>query len=101
YLASPMLVVAYAIAGTVDIDLNHEPLGYNAEGRPVYLRDIWPTQEEIAETIANALKPEMFVEQYSKVFDGDEKWRNMDVPTGPLYEFDPNSTYIQEPPFFK
>ena len=100
YLASPMLVVAYAIAGTVDIDLDNEPLGYNAEGQPVYLRDIWPTQEEIAETITNALKPEMFVKQYSKVFDGDEKWQSMDVPTGPLYEFDPKSTYIQEPPFF-
>ena len=82
YLASPMLVVAYAIAGTVDIDLDNEPLGHDAEGQPVYLRDIWPTQEEIAETITNALKPEMFVKQYSKVFDGDEKWQSMDVPRG-------------------
>lgn len=100
YLASPMLVVAYALAGTVDIDLTTEPLGYNDEGEPVYLADIWPSQEEIKQTVAATLKPEMFVEQYAKVFEGDERWKNMPVPQGAIYTWDPDSTYIQEPPFF-
>ena len=85
YLASPMLVVAYALAGTVDIDLTTEPLGYNDEGEPVYLADIWPSQEEIKQTVAATLKPEMFVEQYAKVFEGDERWKNMPVPQGAIY----------------
>lgn len=100
YLASPMLVVAYALAGTVNIDLTKEPLGYSPEGKPVYLSDIWPSQEEIKQTVAGTLKPEMFVEQYAKVFEGDERWKSMPVPEGAIYTWDEESTYIQEPPFF-
>jgi len=100
YLASPILVVAYALAGTVDIDLTKDPIGYDREGRPVYLKDIWPSQEEIRDTIAQALRPEMFRERYASVFDGDERWQSLPVPEGDLYEWDPNSTYVQEPPFF-
>ncbi|HEY8418594.1 MAG TPA: aconitate hydratase AcnA [Limnochordales bacterium] len=100
YLASPILVVAYALAGTVDIDLTSDPLGYDAEGRPVYLRDIWPSQEEIRDTIANSVKPELFRQRYASVFDGDEQWRSLPVPEGDLYQWDPESTYVQEPPFF-
>ncbi|MFQ5342221.1 MAG: aconitate hydratase AcnA [Anaerolineae bacterium] len=100
YLASPPLVVAYALAGTVDIDLATEPLGHDPNGKPIYLKDIWPTQEEIQATIRRALKPEMFEEQYANVFEGNETWNNIPVTGGELYEWDPNSTYIQEPPFF-
>jgi aconitate hydratase len=100
YLASPPLVVAYALAGTVDIDLTTEPLGHDPNGDPVYLKDIWPTQEEIQAEIQRALKPEMFREQYGNVFGGNETWNNIPVTGGELYEWDPTSTYIQEPPFF-
>ncbi|OUM98525.1 MAG: aconitate hydratase 1 [Firmicutes bacterium ZCTH02-B6] len=100
YLASPILVVAYALAGTVDIDLTSDPIGYDSEGRPVYLKDIWPSQEEIRDTIAQALRPEMFRERYASVFDGDDEWRSLPVPEGDLYEWDASSTYVQEPPFF-
>src|SRR5690606_13572053 len=100
YLASPLLVVAYALAGTVDIDLMNEPLGVGRDGKPVYLRDIWPSQEEVQQTIAAALKPESFVQEYAKVFAGDEQWQNLPAPAGDLFEWDENSTYIQEPPFF-
>lgn len=100
YLASPMLVVAYALAGTVDIDLTRDPLGHDQEGNPVYLKDIWPTQDEIRQTISKALKPEMFAKQYARVFEGDERWQNMPVPDGAIYAWDDESTYIQEPPFF-
>ncbi len=101
YLASPMLVVAYALAGTVDIDLANEPVGTDTNGQPVYLKEIWPTPEEIRETIAKALKPEMFNKQYSTVFDGDENWQALQAPTGKLFEWDADSTYIQQPPYFK
>ena len=101
YLASPPLVVAYAIAGTVDIDLDKEPLGIGKDGQPVYLRDIWPSSREIAEVIERSLKPQLFSRSYSDVFTGDEHWRNLPVPTGDLYAWDPSSTYIQEPPFFQ
>ena len=101
YLASPPLVVAYAIAGTVDINLLEDPLGYDPNGRPVYLRDIWPTQEEIQATIRQVVRPELFKKEYARVFEGPEQWRQLPAPTGELYEWDPNSTYIQEPPFFK
>ncbi|ADU51795.1 aconitase [Thermaerobacter marianensis DSM 12885] len=101
YLASPPLVVAYALAGTVDINLLEDPLGYDPNGRPVYLRDIWPTQEEIQETIRQVVRPELFKKEYARVFEGPEQWRQLPAPTGELYEWDPNSTYIQEPPFFK
>ncbi len=101
YLASPPLVVAFAIAGRVDIDLTREPLGYDPNGEPVYLRDVWPTPEEIREAMEKAIGPELFVERYREVFTGDERWRSLPVPTGDLYQWDPASTYIQEPPFFK
>ena len=100
YLASPPLVIAYALAGTVDIDFEIEPLGYTPTGEPVYLRDIWPSQEEIRDAIRRALKPEMFEEEYSHVFTGNETWNNIPVPKGKLYQWDEKSTYIQEPPFF-
>jgi aconitate hydratase len=100
YLASPPLVVAYALAGTVDIDLTVEPLGVDAEGQPVYLRDIWPTNDEVRAAVDAAVKPELFTASYGKVFAGDEEWRTLPVPEGGLYAWDPASTYIQEPPFF-
>ncbi len=100
YLASPPLVIAYALAGRVDVDLMNEPLAYDPNGQPVYLRDIWPSQEEVQETIQRSLQPEMFREQYAQVFDGGDQWNQMPVPKGTLYAWDPNSTYIKEPPFF-
>jgi aconitate hydratase len=101
FLASPPLVVAFALAGTVDIDLTSEPIGHDPNGEPVYLRDIWPSQREIADAISSAVTPEVFRRTYEVVFAGDERWRSMPVPQGALYQWDPNSTYIQEPPFFK
>jgi aconitate hydratase len=100
YLASPPLVVAYAIAGTTDIDLMNEPLGYDQDGVPVYLREIWPSSREINNLIDESVKPEMFRERYGDVFTGNETWNAIPVSGGDLYEWDPNSTYIQEPPFF-
>ncbi len=100
YLASPMLVVAYAIAGTVDIDLNKDPIGTDKDGNPVYLRDIWPSADEIREAIGKAIKPEMYKERYAKVFEGDENWQALDAPSGALFDWDEKSTYIQEPPYF-
>ncbi len=100
YLASPMLVVAYALAGRIDIDFEIEPLGYSPNGEPVYLRDLWPSLDEIRQAIQKALKPNMFGERYGKVFEGEERWHNLPVPEGDLFEFDPNSTYLQEPTFF-
>jgi aconitate hydratase len=101
YLASPMLVVAYALAGRIDIDFEREPVGFDPNGQPVFLRDIWPSQEEIQGTIRESLDPEMFRARYARVFEGDERWRSLPVPEGDLYEWDPDSTYIQEPPFFR
>lgn len=100
YLASPPLVVAYALAGTVDIDLNNEPLGTDKDGKPVYLKDIWPTSQEVQDTVGRVLNAEMFKEQYAGVFDSNERWNALETPTGKLYEWDDASTYIQEPPFF-
>ncbi|MFN4179147.1 MAG: aconitate hydratase AcnA [Armatimonadota bacterium] len=100
YLASPMLVVAYALAGRIDIDFETEPIDYTPNGEPVYLRDIWPSAEEIRRTIQKALKAQMFRKRYSKVFIGDERWRKLPAPKGDLFKFDPASTYIKEPPFF-
>ncbi|MDR7520289.1 MAG: aconitate hydratase AcnA [Armatimonadota bacterium] len=100
YLASPPLVVAYALAGRIDVDLTREPLGTDRHGRPVFLRDIWPTQQEIREAIHTSLRQEQFRQQYGQVFEGNERWRTMPVPEGEVYEWDPASTYIQEPPFF-
>jgi aconitate hydratase len=101
YLASPPLVVAYALAGTVDIDLANDPIGHGEDGSPVYLKDIWPSQEEVAKEIEGALDPEIYKRQYANVYTGNEQWNAVDVPSGDLYEWDPDSTYIQEPSFFK
>jgi aconitate hydratase len=101
YLASPPLVVAYALAGTVDIDLANDPIGHGEDGNPVYLKDIWPSQEEVAKEIEGALDPEIYRRQYANVYTGNEQWNAVDVPSGDLYEWDPDSTYIQEPSFFK
>jgi aconitate hydratase len=102
YLASPPLVVAYALAGTVDKDLENEPLGYGEQsGEAVYLKDIWPSQEEVAREIEGALDPEIYKRQYANVYTGNEQWNAVEVPSGVLYEWDPHSTYIQEPTFFK
>ena len=100
YLASPPLVVAYALAGTVDIDLENDPLGTGSDGRPVYLREIWPSQAEIRDAIATALKPEMFLQSYGNVFDGNPRWNAIPVGGGERYAWDEKSTYIHEPPFF-
>ena len=100
FLASPPLVVAYAIAGTVDIDLVNDPLGYDPTGEPVYLRDVWPSQEEIQREIRRSLDPSIFAEQYADVFTGNEQWNEVPVSGGELFAWDPKSTYIQEPPFF-
>ena len=101
YLASPPLVVAYALAGTVEVDLDREPVGADPNGEPVYLRDIWPSSEEIRQTIAESLSPEMFKKEYAHVFDGDDRWRALPVPEGNLYEWDNHSTYVQNPPYFE
>ncbi|CAN5544907.1 aconitate hydratase [soil metagenome] len=101
YLASPPLVVAYALAGTVDIDLSNDSLGDDTDGNPVYLKDIWPTQKEVSDELGTALDPAVYREQYGDVYTGNEQWNNVDVPEGDLYEWDEDSTYIQEPAFFK
>ena len=101
YLASPMLVVAFALLGRVDADLAKEPLGIGDNGEPVFLKDIWPSQQEIADTIAEALRPAMFEKQYGAVFDGDDEWKALSVPPGSRYAWDTKSTYVQEPPFFR
>ncbi|MGH2491724.1 MAG: aconitate hydratase AcnA, partial [Candidatus Limnocylindria bacterium] len=101
YLASPPLVVAYALAGTVEIDLQDEPIGTGRDGRAVFLRDIWPSAEDVNEAIGKSITQEMFATEYAKIFDGDEHWKTMPAPTGLLYAWDPASTYVQEPPFFK
>ncbi len=101
YLASPLLVVAYAIAGRVDLDLSTEPIGTGKDGKPVYLKDIWPSPKEIADAMAASLKPELFRERYASVFDGDEVWQALPVPEGSRYAWDPKSTYVAEPPFFQ
>ena len=100
YLASPPLVVAYALAGRMDLDLVHEPLGQDREGMDVYLRDIWPSPGEIQETIATAIREEMFRRTYADVFSGDERWNALAVPGGELYAWNPDSTYVRRPPYF-
>lgn len=100
YLASPPLVVAYALAGTVDIDLVNDPLGVDRDDQPVYLRDIWPSTQEIQDTIAQAVLPEMFAEKYADVFSGTQTWKDIQASQSELFEWNPSSTYIQEPPFF-
>lgn len=100
YLASPPLVVAYALAGTVNIDLANDPIGYDGDDKPVYLKDIWPTNDEIREAIGTALNPQMFRDKYANVFTQNERWNEIPVPKGEIYEWDPKSTYIANPPFF-
>ncbi len=100
YLASPPLVVAYALAGWMTTDLTRDPLGTDAAGRPVYLREIWPSEREIQETMGQVVKAELFAEKYARVFEGDEHWRSLPTPEGRLYQWDPASTYIRRPPFF-
>ncbi|HEV2178278.1 MAG TPA: aconitate hydratase AcnA [Terriglobia bacterium] len=100
YLASPPLVVAYALAGTVDTDLHTEPLGKDRQGKPVFLRDIWPAQEEVSEIMGRSIRPEMFRRSYGNVWDGNPTWNAIPVAGGALYDWRPDSTYIQEPPFF-
>lgn len=100
YLASPPLVVAYALAGRVDVDLADEPLAKDSEGKPVYLREIWPSQEEITEAMNRAINPEMFRRTYANVWDGNSTWNAIPVRGGELYDWNSDSTYIQEPPFF-
>ncbi|GAB4130816.1 MAG: aconitate hydratase AcnA [Fimbriimonadaceae bacterium] len=100
YLMSPPLVVAYALAGTIDIDLTKDPIGLDANEQPVFLRDIWPTQQEIAETVETYITREMYSKTYANVFDGDEAWKNLAVPTGERYEWQPDSTYVRRAPYF-
>jgi aconitate hydratase len=101
YLASPPLVVAYALAGTMTLDLTTEPLGTGKDGKPVYLRDIWPSEREIQETMLLSVKSEHFRKQYADVFRGDARWQNLDVPTGGRFAWDPDSTYVRNPPFLE
>jgi aconitate hydratase len=101
YLASPPLVVAYALAGRMTIDLTTEPLGTDAQGTPVYLREIWPAEREIQETLLRAVNADMFRQQYADVFAGDERWRSLPVPSGDRFKWEPDSTYIRNPPFFE
>jgi aconitate hydratase len=101
YLASPPLVVAYALAGTIEIDLSKDPIGNGMDGKPVYLKDIWPTRNEIEQTVEKCLKSEMFQGVYKDVFSGDAQWRSLDVPEGDLYQWEPASTYVKHPPYFE
>ncbi|HET7043166.1 MAG TPA: aconitate hydratase AcnA, partial [Gemmatimonadales bacterium] len=100
YLASPPLVVAYALAGRIDVDLQTEPLGTGKDGQPVFLRDVWPSRKEVEETILRAVRSDMFRDQYRDVFAGDERWNGLDVPEGDTYTWDPESTYVRQPPYF-
>ena len=100
YLASPPLVVAYALAGTMDFDFETESLGTDTEGNPVYLSEIWPTPEEVQKTIDETINSEMFTRQYAGVFDGDSRWQSLPTPTGDTFSWDPKSTYVRKPPYF-
>ncbi len=101
FLMSPPLVVAFALAGSVDVDITNEPLGTDRDGNPVYLRELWPSQDEIKQTIQDNVSPDLFKEQYDDLLDKSEEWNELEAPTGSLYDWDEDSTYIQEPPFFK
>ncbi len=101
YLASPMLVVAYALAGSVTLDLTREPVGYDRKNEPVYLKDIWPTPQEISAAIAKAVKPAAFRQRYGNVFDGDANWKKVKLVKGQTYQWDVGSTYVQNPPYFE
>ena len=101
YLMSPPLVVAFALAGRIDIDLFHEPLGQDRDGVPVYLRDIWPSSAEVEETLTSAIQSDMYRRSYSAVFEGDERWTSLEVPGGDRFQWSPTSTYVQRPPYFE
>lgn len=101
FLASPPLVVAYALAGTVDVNLKTDPIGHDPNGEPVYLEDIWPTEEDITQAMSSSVLPEMFRDEYATVFEGDERWRGLPIPEGDLYEWEEESTYVREPTFFE
>ena len=100
YLASPPLVVAYALAGSMDLDLYHDPLGHDPDGRPVYLRDVWPSAAEVTATVEEAVTSELFAARYADVYRGDDRWRELDVPAGERFVWDPASTYVRRPTFF-
>jgi aconitate hydratase len=100
YLASPPLCIAYALAGTMDIDLLDEPLGQDEDGADVYLKDIWPSAEDVARTVEDAVQKDMFTKSYGEVFEGDERWNSLDVPEGDRFAWDPDSTYVRQPPYF-
>ncbi|MGW1678386.1 aconitate hydratase AcnA [Saccharopolyspora sp. NPDC002376] len=101
YLASPPLVIAYALAGSMDFDFENDPLGTDTEGKPVYLRDIWPSPQEVQQTIDSAITNEMFAKSYKDVFKGDERWRSLPTPEGQTFEWDAESTYVRKPPYFE
>jgi aconitate hydratase len=100
YLASPPLVVAYAIAGRIDMDLTTEPLGTGSDGRPVYLKDVWPSQKEVQDAIDSTMRAAMFQKAYAESLEGDERWKALDAPSGELFQWDAASTYVKRPPFF-
>jgi aconitate hydratase len=101
YLGSPPLVVAYALAGTVNIDLTKDPIGTTHDGKPVMLSDLWPSQEEVNEVVQRCVQQDMFKREYSRIFEGDEHWKKMEAPTGPIFKWDEKSTYVHEPPYFE
>jgi aconitate hydratase len=101
YLGSPPLVVAYALAGTVNIDLTKDPIGHTKDGKPVMLSELWPSQAEVNEVVQRCVQQEMFKREYSKIFEGDEHWKTMSAPTGPIFQWDGKSTYVHEPPYFE
>ncbi len=101
YLASPPLVIAYALAGSMDFDFDSQPLGKDKEGKDVFLKDIWPSQKDVSDTIASAISQEMFTKNYADVFKGDERWRNLPTPSGNTFEWDEDSTYVRKPPYFE
>lgn len=101
YLASPPLVIAYSLAGTMDFDFESDSLGVDKDGNDVYLRDIWPSAEEVQKTIDSSIDRDMFLSKYGSVYDGDDRWRNLDTPDGATFKWDPKSTYVQKPPYFE
>lgn len=101
YLASPPLVVAYALAGSMKVDITRDALGVDQEGKPVFLTDIWPTEAEVNDVVANAIGEDMFNKSYQDVFAGDAQWQALPIPTGNTFEWDPQSTYVRKPPYFE
>ena len=101
YLGSPPLVVAYALAGTVHIDLTKDPIGHTKDGKPVMLSELWPSPEEVNSVVQKCVKQEMFKREYSRIFEGDEHWKKMISPTGPIFKWEESSTYFKDPPYFE